>query len=415
MEKYKKLIEEAAQRINKVVSETPLQFSRSLSERYNAEVYLKREDLQQVRSFKIRGALNKMLSLSKAEQKKGVVCASAGNHAQGVALSCSLLKIKGTIFMPAVTPNQKINKVKKFGGKFVTVVLKGNTYDEAYLESRNYCKKEKTIFVHPFDDPLVIAGQGTVGMEICKQTEGCKFDYIFATIGGGGLISGVSSYLRAVGFNGRIIGVEPEGAAGMYHSLKAGKVITLDKIDTFVDGAAVRTVGEETLAICKKNLDQVVRVPEGKVCTTMIEMYQNDGIVAEPAGALPVSALDHFAEKIKGKKVICIISGGNNDILRYPDIMERSMVYEGLRHYCIVRFAQKPGQLRLFLQNVLGPDDDIIRFEYIKKTNAESGPALVGIEVTKPENFAKLIERMKEAGFTFEVLTSDNILFKYVI
>ena len=416
-DRYLDLIEAAVERISDVVLVSSLVKSHFLSEKYQADVYLKREDLQQVRSYKIRGAYNKIKSLTKSEQDRGVVCASAGNHAQGVAYSCAKLKIKGHIFMPVVTPNQKISMVRKFGGKFTEIVLKGNTFDEASLEAQAFCKKNKMVFVHPFDDPLTIAGQGTLGREMVNQAEaqGVVFDYLFGPIGGGGMMSGVSMYFKAKSSKTKLIGVEPMGAAKMSEAFKEGKPVTLPVIDTFVDGCAVKTAGQETYRILSQTLKKILKVPEGKVCTAMIDLYQKEGIIAEPAGALAVSSLDFMKDEIKGKKVVCIISGGNNDILRYPEVMERSLIFEGLRHYMLVKFAQKPGQLKSFLMEVLAPTDDIIRFEYIKKTNAETGPAMVGIEVAQPEHFEKLCQRMKSAGISFELLNGNNTLFKYIV
>jgi threonine dehydratase len=393
MEVSVKTIEEAAFRLDGVIKKTPLIFSKRLSKQYNANVYIKREDLQEVRSYKIRGAYNLMSSLSNLDKEKGVVCASAGNHAQGVALSAELLKIKATIFMPEITPLQKINRVKSFGGKWVKVILTGLTFDECSLAAQEFCQSTKSVFVHPFDDEIVISGQGTVAKEVYDEL-GNQIDYYVCPIGGGGLISGSLIYLKSKKKNIKVIGVEPKGAAGMEHSLKAGKVTTLDKIDTFVDGAAVKTVGQKTFNITKSLVDQILTVDEGKVCTTMIELYQNDGYVTEPAGVLSISALDEIADKIEGRTVVCILSGGNNDILRYPEIMERSLVYKGLKHYFLIEFAQKPGQLKNFVDNVLGPNDDIARFEYMKKSSKETGPALVGIELADKSDLNPLFKRM---------------------
>jgi threonine dehydratase len=407
-------IEEAAKKLEGVVLRTPLWFSKRLSKQYGANIYLKREDLQEVRSYKIRGAYNLMSSLTKEQKKKGVVCASAGNHAQGVAFSASLLKIKAVIFMPSITPLQKINRVKHFGGGWIEIKLVGKTYDEACAGAREYCKKKKAVFVHPFDDNLVISGQGTVAKEIFDKL-GENIDYIFCPIGGGGLISGVSTYTHIKSPKTEVIGVEPSGAAGMHASLKKNAVVTLKNIDTFVDGAAVKTVGKKTFAIVKKLVKDIFVVPEGKVCNTMIDLYQNDGIVAEPAGALSVAALDLYANKIKGKTVVCVLSGGNNDILRYPEIMEKSQVYKGLRHYFLVEFGQKPGQLRKFVDSTLGPTDDIIRFEYIKKNSKEIGPALVGVELSNKEDLKKLITRMDKLGLSYIPITSSDLLYSYLI
>src|SRR5579859_1792251 len=356
-------IEEAAARLKRVASVTPLQVSRRLSQRHGATVYIKREDLQEVRSFKIRGAYNKISSLSEPEKARGVVCASAGNHAQGVAYSCSELRIRGRIFMPAASPMQKIERVKHFGGSFVEVGLAGDTYDEAHQASRAYCEAHGAVFVHPFNDPLTIAGQGTVGREIHEELEG-DVDVVLTAVGGGGLASGVSGYLKQKDPAISVIGVEPAGSPTMRESLRNDRVVTLAEIDTFVDGAAVKTVGDLTFGLCQRYLDRVVVVPEGKVCSTIIELYQNEGIIAEPAGALAVSALDEVAAEIAGRTVVCVLSGGNNDILRYPEIMERSLVYQGRKHYFLIEFAQKPGQLRQFVDSALGSTDDIVLFEY---------------------------------------------------
>lgn len=409
-----KTIEEASKRINGVAKNTPLQHEKRLSEHFGATVYLKREDLQRVRSYKIRGSYNLMKSLLDKEKTNGVVAASAGNHAQGVAYSAAELKIHATIFMPVKTPLQKINRVKQFGDSWIDVRLVGNTYDESYKEAVTYCKNKKATLVHPFDDPRVISGAGTIGKEIYDEL-GQNIDYVICTIGGGGLISGVGTYLAAKIKNVQIIGTEPKGAPSMYEALKKGKVVTLDAIDTFVDGAAVKTVGKKTFAIAKKIAREIILVPEGKVCTTMIDLYQNEGIVAEPAGALSISALDFIAQKIKGKTVVCILSGGNNDILRYPEIMERSLLYHGRKHYFLIEFAQKPGQLRQFVDKALGPTDDIVRFEYIKKSAKETGPALVGIEQEKKEDFDSLLHQMEQLGIKYKVITPNDLLYNYLI
>jgi len=411
-------IDEAAERLRGISEITPLQKNHRLSKKYGAYVYMKREDLQEVRSFKIRGAYNKMASLTDQERINGVVCASAGNHAQGVAWSCNALKIKGTIFMPTVTPNQKIDKVKQFGDGFIEIKLIGSTFDEASKASMEFASQSGATYVHPFNDPKTIAGQGTVGKEIFEKL-GENIDYVISCVGGGGLISGVSSYLREIlkdkNDKLRIIGVEPSGAGSMHEALKQNKVVTLDEIDTFVDGAAVRTVGKLTFEIVKKNVDAVVLVPEGKVCTTMIELYQNEGIVTEPAGALALSALDHLAEKIKGKTVVCILSGGNNDILRYPEIMEKSLVFQGRKHYFLIEFAQKPGQLKRMLDEALGPNDDIVRFEYMKKTEKEKAPALVGIELKSSDDLEPLMQRMDKIELKYTKLSEKQMLYQYLV
>ena len=407
-------IEDAAERLKFIVKHTPLELSKRLSEKYQATIYFKREDLQEVRSFKIRGAYNKIVALSAEEQNRGIVCASAGNHAQGVAYSCAALQIQGTIFMPSITPRQKVEKVQKFGDGYVNVVLTGITFDDAYVEAEKFGTAQNAVFVHPFNDDTVIAGQGTVGKEIYEELAG-TVDFVFSSVGGGGLASGSMVYLKEKNHHIHYLGVEPAGAAAMYESLKINRVVTLHDIDTFVDGAAVRRIGDKTFEIFRNYAAEVITVPEGKVCTTMIELYQNEGIIAEPAGALAVSALDYAAYRIRGKVVVCIISGGNNDILRYPEIMEKSLRYEGLKHYFILNFAQKPGQLRKFLEHVLGPTDDIVRFEYMKKTNAEQGPALVGIELANRDDYSLLITRLEQNGFDYRVISDDDMFYKHLV
>jgi threonine dehydratase len=409
-----KAIEEAAVRLAPIVFRAPLQRSNRLSKRYGAEILIKREDLTEVRSFKIRGAYNRIDSMTPAERERGVVCASAGNHAQGVAYACEALGIRATIFMPEITPTQKIDRVKTFGGGLVDVRLVGDSYDSANAAAQAHCAEHQAVFVHPFDDALTIAGQGTIGKELIDEIGG-DLDVVLTPIGGGGLASGIASYLSARSPGTKIIGVEPAGSPSMYESIRLGRVVTLDHIDTFVDGAAVKKVGELTFEICRRLLQRVVVVPEGKVCTTVIELYQNEGIIAEPAGALAVSALDDVAADIKGKTVVCILSGGNNDILRYPEIMERSLVHQGRKHYFIVEFAQKPGQLRQFVDRALGPTDDIVRFEYMKKTNKERGAALVGIELKDKADLEPLLRRMDEIQLNHRPLESEELLYDYLI
>ncbi len=405
----------ASNRLNDVIAETPLQHNLNLSEKYEANIFLKREDLQMVRSYKIRGAYNFMVHLSAAEKAQGIVCASAGNHAQGVAHSCKLLQIKGEIYMPSTTPLQKINRVEKLGKSWVKVILIGDTFDEANKQARSYAQAQKKVFVHPFEDALVIAGQGTVGAEILNQFKKGDIDFLFAPVGGGGLSAGVGTYFQTLSPSTQIIGVEPEGAPAMHQSLAKGEVVTLDKINTFVDGAAVKQVGSLNFAICRQILKEVCLVPEGKVCSHILSMYNEDAIVVEPAGVLSVAALDFYKDQIKGKNIVCIISGGNNDIERMPEIKERSLVYEGLKHYFIVKFPQRAGALRDFLDNVLGPNDDITTFEYTKKTSRNSGPALVGIELKDKNDYAPLVQRMKDSAFEFMHIDKDSDLFSLLI
>jgi threonine dehydratase len=404
----------ASHALREVIEKTPLQRNKLLSERYNCHVYLKREDLQVVRSFKLRGAYNFIRSLSPEQRKRGVVCASAGNHAQGVAYSCKLLEIAGKIFMPTTTPRQKVSQVKMFGGPYVEVILTGDTFDDSFAEAIQVCTRENMTFVHPFDDPMVIAGQGTVGAEILNDMEETP-DYVFVSIGGGGLAAGVGTYVKAISPGTKMIGVEPAGAPSMKRALEENDVVALDHIDKFVDGAAVKQVGRLTWQICRDILDDIVLVPEGKACTTILELYNENAIVVEPAGALPIAALDFYREQIAGKNVVCVISGGNNDIDRMQEIKERSLLYEGLKHYFIINFPQRAGALREFIDRVLGPHDDITRFEYTKKTNKENGPALVGIELKCKEDYRPLIDRMNEYGIQYVEITKDPYLFNLLI
>ena len=404
----------AQQRLKEVVTRTPLMPNLTFSEKYEANISFKREDLQVVRSYKIRGAYNKISSLSETEKERGVVCASAGNHAQGVAYSCQQLKVKSTIFMPAPTPKQKVEQVRFFGKEYADVVLLGDTFDDAYKLALEYSIKEGSQFIHPFDDEEVIEGQGTVGLEILDESKS-KVDYLFMPIGGGGLASGVSSVFRQLSPHTKIIGVEPEGAPAMLKSLENGERLTLEKIDKFVDGAAVQSVGAKTFEICRQHLDQVVTVPEGLICSTMLALYNRDAIVIEPAGALSLAALEQFNEEIKGKNVVCVLSGSNNDISRTEEIRERSLLYEGLKHFFIVRFPQRAGALKEFLVEVLGPNDDIVHFEYTKKTSREKGPALIGIEHQSKEDFEPLLQRMRDKNFGAEYLNEKPDLFGYII
>lgn len=409
-----KNISQAKIRLNDVILHTPLQKNINLSEEFDANIFLKREDLQLVRSYKLRGAYNKIAQLSAEELEKGVVCASAGNHAQGVAYSCRELGISGKIYMPATTPKQKIRQVEMFGKDNVKVILEGDTYDDSYQLAMEDCQKTGMIFIHPFDDQDIIEGQATVGLEIQQDTKE-QIDYLFIPIGGGGLAAGVGAYFKQVSPTTKIIGVEPAGAPSMQRSIEAGKVTVLDKIDKFVDGAAVQKVGDITFEICKEVVDQIQPVPEGKICTKILELYNRDAIVIEPAGALSIAALDFFKEEIKGKNVVCIVSGSNNDITRTEEIKERSLLYEGLKHYFIVRFPQRAGALRIFVDVVLGPTDDVTHFEYSKKTNREKGPAVIGIELQNKDDLKGLIQRMDENGFVYEYLNDNPDLFQYLI
>ncbi|RJE70678.1 threonine ammonia-lyase IlvA [Reichenbachiella sp. MSK19-1] len=404
----------ASKGLEGVAVHTPLMPNLNYSERYDAEVEFKREDLQVVRSYKLRGAYNKIASLSKAQQDNGIVCASAGNHAQGVAYSCQKLGIHGTIFMPSVTPKQKIRQVKMFGKDKVEVVLTGDTFDDAYKQAQRYCEENQSTFVHPFDDQKIIEGQGTVGLEIANDT-GAPIDYLFVPIGGGGLASGIITVFKELSPATKIIGVEPAGAPAMRDSIAAGENVTLDEIDTFVDGAAVRAVGTQTLEICQDGLEEIILVPEGKICTTILQLYNEEAIVVEPAGALTLTALDFYKEQIKGKHVVCVISGSNNDITRTEEIKERSLLYEGFKHYFILRFPQRAGALKEFVSEILSPGDDIVHFEYSKKHSREKGPALIGIELQNKDNLQGLLDRMTAKNFVYEYLNDKPDLLQYLV
>ena len=407
-------IYQAKVRLKNVATHTPLMKNLNLSELFGCNLYLKREDLQVVRSYKIRGAYNKMSTMTKEELANGIVCASAGNHAQGVAYACKQLGIHGTIFMPSTTPRQKVSKVKFFGKDKVDVILVGDTFDAAAAESKIFMDQHKKTYIHPFDDEKVIEGQGTVGVEILEDCD-ATIDYIFIAVGGGGLISGLGSYFRQLSPKTKIIGVEPEGAPAMYEALKQGKVVILDKIDSFVDGAAVKKVGERNFEIAKEVIDDMILVPEGKVCSTILQLYNEEAIVAEPAGALTISSLDFYKEKIKGKNVVCVISGGNNDITRTEEIKERSLLYEGLKLYFVVEFPQRAGALREFLNDVLGAEDDITDFEYTRKSNREKGPAKIGIEVKSRADADALIKRMDGMNIKYQLLNKNVLLYELLV
>lgn len=407
-------VEQAAQNLEGVALQTPLSVNTNLSKEFGATIFFKREDLQVVRSYKIRGAYNKMSSLNNNQKQRGIVCASAGNHAQGVALSCKLLQIKGTIFMPSPTPNQKINQVKMFGEEFINIVIEGDTFDDAYNAAKQECDAKNKTFIHPFDDKKVIEGQGTVGLEILNQTDQ-KIDYIFVPVGGGGLSSGLSSVFKNLSPETKIIGVEPEGAPSMLTSIQQNKNITLQKIDPFVDGAAVKKVGDLNFAICQENLHKVITVPEGKVCQTILDLYNKDAIVVEPAGALSITALDFFADEIKGKNVVCVVSGSNNDITRTAEIKEKALLYANLKHYFIVKFPQRAGALKEFVAEILGPNDDITHFEYTKKSNRTNGAAVVGLELKSAKDLMPLIKRMKDNNFFGDYLNDKPDLFQFLV
>jgi len=405
---------QAKKQLSGVVQMTPLAKNINLSEEFGANILLKREDLQVVRSYKIRGAYNKMSTLSEADEQHGIVCASAGNHAQGVAYSCHLLEIHGTIYMPKTTPKQKVRQVQLFGKSFVDIILTGDTFDDAYAFAIADATQHFKKFIHPFDDLKVIAGQGTVGLEILESSQK-QIDYVFVPIGGGGLAAGLSTVFKELSPQTKIIGVEPEGAPAMKTSIRNGKNTLLETIDKFVDGAAVRQVGDFTFDICRENLDDIILVPEGKVCTTILRLYNEEAMVVEPAGALAIAALDFYKDQIVGKNVVCIVSGSNNDIERTAEIKERSLLYEGLMHYFMIQFPQRPGALKEFVNHILGEDDDITYFQFAKKNNREVGPVIVGLELRNKNDILAIRNKMDEKGFQFQYLNEKEDLFAQLI
>lgn len=398
---------QARKSIENVVNYTPLQYNARLSEKFDAHIYLKREDLQPVRSYKLRGAYHKIKTLfSEGRTSEGIVCASAGNHAQGVAFSCKQLQIKGTIFMPVTTPKQKLEQVEMFGGHFVDIKLFGDTFDASKKAALDFAETFGAAFIHPFDDIQIIEGQATVALEILEQKKEAT-DFVFIPIGGGGLASGISTVFKQLSAETQLIGVEPKGAPSMKTSIENKINTELTEIDSFVDGAAVKKVGDLTFEICRNTLSGCISVDEGKICETILQLYNKDAIVLEPAGALSISALEQYKTQIRGKNVVCIVSGSNNDITRMEEIKERALLYNGLKHYFMVKFPQRPGALKDFVLNVLGTNDDITHFEYTKKNSRETALAIVGIELSDPSDFKGLRQRMQNLDY-FESYLNEN-------
>lgn len=408
----------AQARISATIAPTPLQYCPRLSHLTGAEIYLKREDLQDVRSYKIRGAVNAISQLSDAQRAAGIVAASAGNHAQGVAFACRSMGIPGRIYVPAATPKQKRDRIKVHGGNMVELVVTGANFDEASAAAHDYAEETGATIIEPFAARDTIIGQGTVAAEILSQLSamGKSPDTIVVPVGGGGLISGILSYLADMSPRTAVVGVEPAGAPSLNAALKAEKPVTLDAVDPFVDGAAVKRIGDINYQIIEKNLGRLhpLVVSEGAVCTEMIELYQNEGIIAEPAGALSVTALSEL-KLGTDDIVVCIISGGNNDLLRYAEVVERSLVHRGLKHYFLVNFPQEPGQLRSFLSDILGPDDDITLFEYLKRNNRETGTALIGLQLGRASDFDGLVERMNASRIDCRHLKPGTPEYEFVV
>lgn len=412
-----KNVEEAYEVLKDVVVRTSLHYDRYLSEKYCAKIYIKQENEQRVRSFKIRGAYYAISQLTEEEKARGVVCASAGNHAQGVAYTCNEMQIPATIFMPITTPQQKINQVQFFGGEQVEIRLVGDTFDESARAAMTYTQEQQMTFIDPFDDPLVQAGQGTVAVEILDQADGqgIAFDQILVPVGGGGLIAGVSTYLKHRAPEVKVVGVEASGARSMKVAFDKGRPVQLEQIDKFADGIAVQKVGETTFEVARKYVDQLVGVDEGWISETIIDLYSKQGIVAEPAGAATIASLDVLQEQIKGKTICCIVSGGNNDINRMPEMEERSLIYAGVKHYFIVNFPQRPGALREFVNDILGEQDDITRFEYIKRANKGTGPVLIGIALGNKDDFPDFIARLEEFDPNYINLHENDSLYKMLV
>lgn len=407
-------VRQAAARLAAIAVATPLQPSPRLSQEHGAEVHLKREDLQLTRSYKIRGAYNLIEQLPPPVRHQGVVCASAGNHAQGVAYSCARLGVPAFIFLPRSTPRQKVARIREVGGELARIEMAGDSYDEAAQSAIAFADINGLPIVPPFDHPDIIAGQGTVGLELF-ETAWTGPEVVVVPVGGGGLIAGIASLVKRAHPHVEVIGAEPAGAPSMCRALEAGHPVWLPGIDPFVDGAAVRQVGELCCRITAELVDAVVEVAEGAVCSAMLRLYQHEGIIAEPAGALSIAALEQLGDRIRGRRVACILSGGNNDVSRYAEIIERSLVHEGLKHYFLVEFPQRPGALRAFIDGALGPTDDITFFEYTKKTSRESGPALVGIELARRDDLPPLLDRMRRTGISFQPVDPSGPLFTFLL
>jgi threonine dehydratase len=406
-------IARAAERLRPVVRRTALHGSDRLTQTLGVPVLLKREDRQVCRSYKVRGAYNVISTLTAAERERGVVCASAGNHGQGLAFSCRELRIRGRVFLPASTPRQKRRQIAALGGEWVQLVTAGSTYDEADAAAQQEVRRTGAVYVHAFDDPRTIAGQGTTAVELLDQHPG-RLDTVVIPVGGGGLAAGMAVWLRAHRPDLRIVGAEPAGAASMTAALQAGGPVALSALDRFVDGAAVGRVGALTFPLVRDLVDEVVVVPEGAVCTEMLELYESEGIIAEPAGAL-AGAAARALERTPEGPVACIVSGGNNDVSRYAEIVERSLLHEGLRHYFLVTFPQEPGALRRFLDEVLAHGEDIVVFEYVKKSNRETGPALVGIELERAADLEGLLRRIAESPLEVERVPPGSPLFSFLL
>ncbi|WP_430335825.1 threonine ammonia-lyase IlvA [Rhodococcus sp. ACT016] len=406
-------VDEAASRLDGIIRRTPLERNARLSDMTGSEVWLKREDQQVVRSYKLRGAYNFIVQIQDEVRGVGVVCASAGNHAQGVAWACNHLGLPGRIYVPRTTPRQKRERIRSLGGDAVEIMATGETYDRAHQAASAHAETTGAMLVPAFDAPATIAGQGTIAREIVEQL-GEVPNRVIVPIGGGGLLAGIAAWSAEHTPETQLIGVEAAGAASMTAALRAGHPVALESVDTFVDGAAVQTAGSHTFPLIRDHVARVTTVDEGRVCSEMLAMYQHDGIIAEPAGALATASLGDSAAPEPGELTVCVVSGGNNDVSRYSEVLERSLIHEGLKHYFLVDFPQQPGALRRFLDDMLGPDDDITMFEYVKRNNRETGPALVGIQVGYRGGLDALLSRMVRSRCMVQRIEPEDPLFGFV-
>lgn len=404
----------ASARLAGVADRTPLQLNARLSAATGAHIWLKREDLQLGRSYKLRGAYNLISQLPADARAAGAVCASAGNHGQGVAIACRALGVHGRVYVPGTTPRQKRQRILALGGRWVSLVVHGDTYDAAARAAIDYAAATGATLVPAFDAEATIVGQATLAQEVYDQI-GSVPDTVVVPVGGGGLLAGVGTWFAEASPVTRLVGVEPAGAPSMAAALEAGHPVELGQMDTFVDGAAVQRVGDVTFAMVRDCGAEMVSVPEGLICTEMLDLYQVDGVIAEPAGALATAALSGLVDVKPGSTVVCLLTGGNNDVSRYAEVIERSLLHQGLKHYFLVEFPQEPGALRRFLDDVLGPDDDIVLFEYVKRDNRETGAALTGIEIGDPHGLGTLLERIEASPLTIQHVAPGTTAYRFLI
>jgi threonine dehydratase len=407
-------VRSASARLTGVADRTPLELNHRLSAATGANVWLKREDLQLGRSYKVRGAYNLISQLDAAERAAGAVCASAGNHGQGVAIACRALGVHGRVYVPGTTPRQKRERILALGGPWVTLVVKGDTYDAAARAALDYASITGATLVPAFDAQATIVGQATLAVEVLDQL-GDVPDTMVVPVGGGGLLAGIGAWFAEESPSTRLVGVEPAGAPSMTAALAAGHPVVLEQMDTFVDGAAVQRVGDVSFPMVRDCGAEMVTVPEGLICTEMLNLYQVDGVIAEPAGALATAALSGLVDVKPGSTVVCLLTGGNNDVSRYAEVIERSLIHRGVKHYFLVEFPQEPGALRRFLDDVLGPDDDIVLFEYVKRDNRETGAALTGIELGDPLALPALLDRIAASPLTIQHVAPGTTTYRFLV